>query len=77
MKVLPHLGGDLRGRVVAKLVAFGVWDAAAFLLLSAGSAAAWEARGAAAEAAGGESGDESEDESADKAEAREAGAGKA
>jgi hypothetical protein len=71
-KILPRLGGDLRGRVIAQLVAFCVWDACAYLLLFVGSAVAWEARGAAAEARGGEG----EDESADEAEEREAAAGK-
>jgi hypothetical protein len=71
--VLPRLEGDPRGPVIAKLVAFCVWDAAAYLMLFAGSAAAWEARGAAAEVRGGEG--ESEDE--DEAEEREAAASKA
>ena len=47
-KVLPRLEGGLRGPVNAKFVAFCVWDAAAYLMLFAGSAAAWEVRGAAA-----------------------------
>ena len=34
--------------MIAKFAAFCVWDAAAYLMLFAGSAAAWEARGAAA-----------------------------
>ncbi len=71
--MLPRVGGDPRGPVIAKLVAFCVWDAAAYLLLFAGSAAAWEARGVAAEARGGEG--ESEDEG--EAEEREAAASKA
>ena len=49
--MLPRLEGDPRGPVIAKLVAFCVWDAAAYLMLFAGSVAAWEARGAAAGAA--------------------------
>ena len=49
--MLPRLEGNLRGPVVAKIVAFCVWDAAAYLMLFAGSVAAWEARGAAAGAA--------------------------
>jgi hypothetical protein len=63
--VLPRLEGDPRGPVIAKLVAFCVWDAAAYLMLFAGSAAAWEARGAAAEAQGSESGCESDGEAAE------------
>ncbi len=49
--MLPRLEGSLRGPFVAQFVAFCVWDAAAYLMLFAGSAAAWEARGAAAGAA--------------------------
>ncbi len=68
MKVLPRLEGDLRGAVVAKFVAFCVWDAAAYLMLFTGSAAAWEARSAAAAA------EAEEGESAAEAEAAEAAA---
>ena len=71
--MLPRLEGAPRGPVIAKLVAFCVWDAAAYLMLFAGSTAAWEARGAAAGARGGEG--ESEDE--DEAEEREVAASKA
>ncbi len=46
--MLPRLEGSLRRAVTAKFVAFCVWDAAAYLMLFAGSAAAWEARSAAA-----------------------------
>ena len=64
--MLPRLEGDPRGPVIAKLVAFCVWDAAAYLMLFAGSAAAWEARGAAAEVQGGEGDSEDEDEAGER-----------
>jgi hypothetical protein len=79
-KVHPRLGGGLRGAVTAKFVAYCVWDACAHLMLFAGSAAAWEARSAAAEAEEGESADEAEvteaaadEEAAAKARARARG----
>ena len=70
-EVLPRLGGGLRGPVIAKFAACCVWDAAAYLMLFAGSAAAWEARSAAAAA------EADEGESADEAEAAEAAADEA